>query len=284
MKRALCRSLSLFCLALLALPGALHCLQPAPAAAMPPIWKQLMPRKRVAADPEADYGLTQSHGPWLIMATSFDGPEGEREARDLVLDLRQNHNLPAFYYAMTFQLDDERPGRGLDAYGGPIKRRYRRGSEVLQHAVLVGEFPSIDDIDAQEQLEVIKFLQPQTLQVKEGESSAQSLAGVRKFYNKVKEQAGRKVVKGPLGHAFLTRNPLLPREYFTPDGVEPEVAQWNRGLEFSLMNCPGKYSVRVATFRGRTMLEDSRHADHGELKDSPSGRRRSTCRCRPKGP
>jgi hypothetical protein len=215
-----------------------------------------MPRKQVESDASGDYTLTQEHGPWLIMATSFDGAEGEQEARDLVLDLRQNHNLPAFYYAMRFQLDDERPGRGLDAYGGPIKRRYRRGNEVLQHAVLVGEFPSIDDVQAQDLLDQVKVMRPQSLEVGDGESTAQSLASVRQFYQHVKAKAGKQVVKGPMGHAFLTRNPLLPKEYFAPQGVDPEIAKWNRGLDHSLLNCPGKYSIRVATFRGKTTLQE----------------------------
>jgi hypothetical protein len=235
---------------------------PAPSAeGKPPLWKQLMPRKRVEADPAGDYTLGQHHGPWLIMATSFEAEEGEREARELVLDLRQNHNLAAFYYAMTFQLEDSRPGRGLDAYGGPIKRKYRRGSEVLQHAVLVGEFPSIDDIDAQELLDQVKILQPESLQLGEGDSTAQSLAGVRQLYAKLKQGAGQQVVKGPLGHAFLTRNPLLPKEFFNPGGVEPEVAEWNSGLDFSLLKCPGTYSIKVATFRGRTLLKEAQTAE-----------------------
>jgi hypothetical protein len=58
-----------------------------------------------------------------------------------------------------------------------------------------------------------------------------------------------------MGHAFLTRNPILPKEYFVPQGVDNEVAKWNEGLEYSLMKCPGKYSIRVATFRGRIIFD-----------------------------
>jgi hypothetical protein len=58
-----------------------------------------------------------------------------------------------------------------------------------------------------------------------------------------------------MGHSFLTRNPILPKEYFVPQGVDAEVAKWNEGIEHSLMKCPGKYSIRVATFRGNVTFE-----------------------------
>jgi hypothetical protein len=219
-------------------------------------WRQIMPRPKVAADPNGDYSLGETNGPWLIMASAFDGEQGEQQARDLVLELRSKFNLPAFYYGMTFRVDEARPGRGLDDYGAPIKRRYQR-PEAVEHAVLVGEFPSIDDPEVQPMLQRIKTLSPETLAVADGESTAQTLASVRQFQRYVKQQLGKPVQQGPMGHAFLTRNPLLPKEYFAPRGVDEEVAKWNDELEHSLLRCPGKYTIKVATFRGRTSLKEA---------------------------
>jgi hypothetical protein len=225
------------------------------STAAEPFWRQVIPRKRVAFDPNADYTLTEEHGPWLIMASSFTGELGEQEARELVAELRTKYNLPAFYYAMTFKLEDERPGRGIDQYGAPIRRRYQRGSQVLEHAVLVGEFAHIDDPEAQNILERIKTLEPEALKVESGEPTAQSLIDVRQFHRALNQKLGRPVTRGPMGHAFLTRNPLLPKEYFVPPGVDPEVAKWNKDVDHSLLECPGKFSIKVATFRGRTLLK-----------------------------
>ena len=83
----------------------------------------------------------------------------------------------------------------------------------------------------------------------------QSMALVREIQNQVREKVNPQQKRGPMGHAFLTRNPMLPREYFVPQGVDAEVAKWNEGVEHSLMKCPGKYSIRVATFRGRVTFE-----------------------------
>ena len=229
-----------------------------------PLWQQLVPRKRVSAETDGDYTLTEKQGPWLVMAASFNGSEGERQARDLVLELRRDFHLPAYYYGMTFQQDDAAPGRGIDANGARIKRRYQRGDRVVQHAVLVGEFPAIDDPDAQQQLARIKTLKPESLMVEEGQETTQSLASVRKFQDYLRQRLGDTATKGPMSRAFLTRNPILPREYFVPQGIDDEVAKWNEGIEFSLMKCPGKYSIRVATFRGRRSLK-SRTEDAEEM-------------------
>jgi hypothetical protein len=225
------------------------------ASAAEPLWRQLMPRKKVEANPNGDYTLTEQNGPWLIMAASFNGEGAETEARALVLELRQRYNLASFYYAMTFTLGDERIGRGIDENGAPIRRRYARGSQVLEHAVLVGEFPAIDDPDAQNLLERIKTIDPDAL--RDGpDGTAQSLAAVRQFHKQLKQKSKKTVTAGPMGHAFVTRNPLLPKEFFTP-GLDPEVAKWNKGLDFSILHCPRKYTVKVATFRGRSTLQSA---------------------------
>lgn len=232
---------------------ALAATLPMVARGAEPLWRQLMPRKKVEADPRGDYTLTEKNGPWLIMAASFNGEGAEEDARNLVVELRQRFNLPAYYYAMTFTLDDANVGRGIDDYGGKIKRRYARGNQTLEHAVLVGEFPAIDDPDAQNLLERIKTIEPKVLQG-EGIESSQSMAAVRQFTRQVKQQMGKPVLDGPMNHAFITRNPLLPKEYFTP-GLDPDVAKWNEGLEFSALHCPKKYTIKVATFRGRSTLQ-----------------------------
>jgi len=233
-------------------PGQFHT-----ASSAQPLWQQLVPRKRVAADPNDSYTLSKNHGPWLILAASFSGPEGEEQAHDLVLDFRRQYNLPAYYYGMTFQMDETNPGRGVDAYGAPIKRRYKRGNHMVEHAVLVGEFASIDDSDAQQLLSRIKQLTPASLSPQDGKETAQSLSIVRQFHNHLRQKMGVSKGKGPMGHAFLASNPLLPREYFVPSDVEEDVVKWNQGLDYSLLKCPGKYSIRVATFRGRTTLKSA---------------------------
>jgi len=219
------------------------------------LWQKLVPRKSVAADPQGDYTLSKEHGPWLIMAMYFSGEQGEAQARELVLDLRENHGLEAYHWGMTFERDDANPGRGLDDYGSKIRRRYRRGNQTFQHAVLVGHFPSLGDPEAQSLLKRIKTISPNSQRSADEGLTAESLTNVDKFRNYLLKSNGKGARKGPLGHAFVTRNPLLPKEYFSPTGIDPQVAKWNTGPEFSLLQCPRKYTIKIATFRGRSFLK-----------------------------
>ena len=57
-----------------------------------------------------------------------------------------------------------------------------------------------------------------------------------------------------MGGAFMTTNPLLPREFFVPKGIDKFVVEINKGVKFSLLDCKKKYSVKVATFNGQSVL------------------------------
>ena len=71
-----------------------------------------------------------------------------------------------------------------------------------------------------------------------------------------------------MGHAFITTNPLLPPDYFVPkNGIDPLVLQMNKNAEFSLLDCPGKFTVQVATFKGQVIIKQD------EIKEIENGNR-----------
>ncbi len=212
---------------------------------------------------DGEFALTQENGPWLIVAASFSGQGAERQATELARELRSRYRLKSYLHEMNFKLEDESLGRGLDEYGGSVRLRYQRGDQLRELAVLVGDFTSIDDPEAQQTLDRIKTLQPDALNV-DPNTSAQSMAQVRQADDSLLEKLGRRK-RGPMGQAFLSRNPRLPREYFVPKGVDPFVAKMNQGVEHSLLDCPGAYTVKVATFRGKTILQTS--ATSGEAAE-----------------
>jgi hypothetical protein len=233
------------------------------------LWRNFLPSGKDNASTsntsrESDLALTQNSGPWLIVAASFNGEGAETQAQNLAQELRSRHRLPAYLHEMNFKLGEDSPGRGLDEYGAPIRRRFRRGDEVRELAVLVGDFQSIDDPDAQKALERIKTLQPDALSV-DAEKSAQSMAKVRKMEDALLEKLGKPRKRGPMAQAFFTRNPILPREYFVPKGVDAFVAKMNSGVEHGLLDCPGRYTVRIATFRGKTLIQTT-------AKDDPAAK------------
>ncbi len=214
-----------------------------------PLWSRFAPVQRIASDPTGDYTLRDIHGPWLVMAATFNGDGAEEQARELVVELRQRYNLPAYHYHLTFQHQADNLGRGIDNYGDRIRRQYKT-QKSDEHAVLVGDFPSIDDTSAQDRLDEIKHLHPAALEEAFLETS-QSLAREREYLRRL---TGSKSA-GPMQKAFMTRNPLLPEEYFQPNSVDKFVEDMNKGVTHSLLDCPGVYSVQIATFRGRSELQ-----------------------------
>ncbi|HEV3023367.1 MAG TPA: hypothetical protein VGX76_12905, partial [Pirellulales bacterium] len=71
-------------------------------------------------------------------------------------------------------------------------------------------------------------------------------------------QLGNQVVLGPMGRAFITANPLLPKEYFQHKGLDEFVVKMNEPVQYSLLKCPGKYTCKVATFEGAVLIEQDK--------------------------
>jgi hypothetical protein len=220
------------------------------ATAAPP-WSSLFAPSNVEADPNKTYPLRQEHGPWMILASTFCGPNAEAQANELALELRKRYKLNAYVHKVRLDLKDA-PGRGVDRFGRPLKMRYQRGTEIEEYAVLVGHFQTVDDPEAQKTLQKIKRAQPACLQPKDGKSTSQSLAEWRLWQERLAK--GEKT-KGPMGHAMITANPLLPTDYFNPKGVDEFVLDINRDVPYSLLDCPGRYTVQVARFSGHVSFD-----------------------------
>lgn len=220
-----------------------------------------------------DFALSQNNGPWLIVAASFSGDGAEKQANDLASELRSQARIAAYVHQMNFKFGEQNPGSGLDNYGAPTRRHYRLGDQAREIAVLVGDFPSIDDHDAQAMLQRIKTMEPVALKV-DVNQSAQSMAKVRQMQDTILEKVGKPKKRGPMGQAFFTRNPMLPREYFVPKGVDPFVAKMNEGVENSLLDCPGRQTIQVATFRGKTILQTSAQEEQQSASKSFWGRKK----------
>lgn len=216
-------------------------------------WKKILPVSHTALVESISDTLTEENGPWLVIAASFRGDGAEAQARQLADELQRRHGMSAYVHNRAFDFSEDNPGRGIDNYGGPIRRRYQT-EEAREFAVLVGDFPSIDDPEAQKTLERIKAMPESALRADDDDSSA-AAAQFHRFSKMLLGRNEENHERGPLAKAFLTRNPLLPREYFVPKGVDDFVAKMNEGVKHSLLECPGKYSVQVATFRGKTILQ-----------------------------
>ncbi len=240
------------------------------AAHAAPPWINLVSFNQVEADPDKGYELTENDGPYLIVACSFSGNGAEQQAQELVLELRKRYKLPAFIYKKTIQLAKVQ-GHGFDSFGDPVQMKYRAGDRFDEVAVLVGEFPSVDDAEAQRTLKKIKFAKPKCLELEDGIKTNQTLAGWREIQHGLQEAIGsKKKEKGPMGHAMITSNPLLPPGFFVHKGLDPFLVDLNKDLEYSLLKCPGKYTVQVATFKGQVFIKPD------EIEAIKSGKKKIT--------
>jgi hypothetical protein len=238
----------------------------------------LVPFKRVDADPSKSYEVTQDHGPWLILAASFSGEGAEKQAHELVMELRSSFKLKAYTNQQHYDYSQSVSGLGLNRYGEAKKMKHSHSNAYDVIAVLIGNFTSIDDPNLEKTLQKIKYAKPNCLDIQRNKNSTQSYVRWRTMQRLVSNDQEKKT-KGPMGSAFATRNPLLPDEYFSARGVDPLVVEMNKEAEYSLLKNPAKYTVKVATFggfstmkldeierlarsNGRTKLEDAAFKAH----------------------
>lgn len=180
------------------------------------------------------YTVRKNNGPWMILAASITNVPAERrtkgmtawEAADqLVYELRLK-GIPAY----TFFLDQK-----MEALKGN-GRQYIARHEAI--AVLAGNFESKDDKMAAVILDHLKNkFQP-------------SFAKNKKSGAIFARTPGK---PNALSGAQLTPNPLIPPSELKRRTVDPVVRKLNAGEEFSLTKNKGKYSLRVATFRGKSI-------------------------------
>ncbi len=218
-------------------------------------------KKRTAAEANA-YELRPEHGPWLILASTLSGEDAQQKAQALCKELKQQLKTDCYILDKTFDhskmLTTQRyETRKLD--GSPEARRVRLANQSSEHvyAVLVGNYSSLEDPSIAGTLETIRTAKPASLAVNaadakdltKGDSSNWMVSNLRQH---VWARTDRKenLVKGPMGAAFVTRNPLLPDDFFQAAKVDDFVVKLNKNVEYSLLKCPKRFTVRVASFQG----------------------------------
>jgi hypothetical protein len=249
--------LSLCCLALLLLVAPL-------ASAAGPLDSLVPFRSKVEADPKKNYQLTKSNGPWMIMAISLGGDDAEIKAQKVALELRRDHKLEAWVHEQEVDRGGTTIGLGVDERGNPKRMKNMRGGATREVAVMVGNFNSADDPAATRMLEQVRSAKIKALANGEVFSDNSGLNAIRSAYfnaaarAKAAAQKSKPQTRGPLGRAFMTRNPLQPIEEVAQATLDPFVIELNRGVEYSLLDNPKPYTVVVGTFRGAAAYSEAK--------------------------
>jgi hypothetical protein len=193
---------------------------------------------RIEAIKGKKYELGKQHGPWMIMVASLaepppelriDGPSKEEAANDLVFALRKA-GIPAY----TFEQKEEIQPLSTIKRGD---RTIRREVKAKDHRICVvaGNYETAEESLAQKTLNWVKRFNPK------------KFADHAVFH----PTPGR---PGPLSGAFLTINPLLSADEIAQRKIDPFLLQLNAGRKYSLLGNPEKYSLVVASFRGKAQL------------------------------
>ena len=184
------------------------------------------------------YKLGKQHGPWMVMVASLsepapesriDGPNMTEAANRLVYELRKS-KIPAYIFVQ----EEEVQPLGRVKRDDKIFRREVK-SKDNRICVVAGNYGSSEDKIAQKTLSWIKRFNPKELT----------------DYAVFHPTPGR---PGPLSGAFLTINPMLSAEEVSQRKVDPLMVRLNAGRKDSLLANPGKYTLVVASFRGKSQL------------------------------
>ncbi len=208
----------------------------------------------VDADPNKEYVLKETDGPWMVLVTTFSGPTARQDANLLAFELRKRYKYNAFIYDRQFTHDLSKEGKPHNPYDR--KSNFKKKGTVHEFAVLVGNFQSVDDANFQKTMKGIKECYPDC--VKGGKGStlvSQNFAELRK--KTARDENGRE--RGPFYMAFACVNPMLPPDYLSRKGtVDKFIESINSDSPYSLLNCPGKFTVQIATFTGKVEIKQDR--------------------------
>lgn len=202
--------------------------------------------------PVEPYLLTRDAGPFMVLAHVFRGPDAPRYALALVLELRQQYQMPAWIFYQKVQ-----PMHSNLRNIPPTAPDYVRQAEMSlpekvrvydEAAVLVGNCKTLDESEAL--WKKVKHIHPKCLE------NVPSIWPWRKGEG--------------LSRAIRCPNPYLPAQVLYPHKTDPLIKQMNAG-PMSLFNCPGRYTLQVAEFTGRSTLDpkDAKFGGLANLQQSP---------------
>jgi hypothetical protein len=218
-----------------------------PAPVIPDANQQ--PSVALPTEPIEPFLLTRDNGPFMVMAKTFRGPDAERWALALVLELRNDYQLPAYIlrtrdFPMRSNIR-EVPPTAIQEIRRPYVSEPEKSRTHDEAVVLVGNEKTVKDAD--ELLHRVKKIKPKCL------NQMHSIYPWR----------------DGLGKALRTTNPFVPAQELFPRKTDPMVTKLNGG-QHSIFRCPGHYSLQVAEFTGRSTFNvDDKRFKPSLITDSP---------------
>jgi hypothetical protein len=242
--------------------------------------------------PIEPYLLRKEHGPFMIMAHTFRGPEATRYALALALELQNQYHLPAYIFHLKIQ-----PGgsniRNTQPTAPESVRNAQMGTPEKfrvfdEAAVLVGNCKSLDE--AEKLLKDVKKLKPAALEdlptiwahrkgqgLARAHITANPLQAAQNLYPSLNPKVTGKPGPGATPAPGATRgvgesyDPFVAAASFEKNHKPDPLIKRINGGPHSITKCPGPYTFQIAEFTGRTAADPSNPTFGSErsLKKSP---------------
>jgi hypothetical protein len=185
-------------------------------------------------DPIEPYLLTKTVGPYLVLAKTFRGEQAERMALALAKELRQDYQLPA-HILRTKDFPGKSNIRGIPPTAEPEAQRSRlslpeKVRTYDEAAVMVGDEKTQEAAD--QLWKRVKKIKPKCLN----------------------EMPKLFALHEGLSRAMITTNPYVPAQYLFPKKKDKLLISMNSGRQ-SVTHCPGRYSLLIADFTGRSTFK-----------------------------
>lgn len=221
----------------------------------------------------ADLQLKNEHGPWLIIAKNFEGDGAKKKAVQLAAELRNDFGLKAYCLPKYYDYTQTVQGAGFDKNGNEKRMKYLDERVIENCAVLVGDFATMDGTDINETLTMIKQINPKFFGTADAADADPKVSSTeyRNYLKRWVEKKDKKEYKpGPMEFAFKATNPLLPPDYYKSPEVDKFVRKLNEQKPYNennLLDCKGKFTVRVLTLRGLNAYQTWGRSDDSSEKE-----------------
>ncbi len=224
------------------------------------------PRIAVPTEPLEEFLLQKEHGPFMVLAYTFRGPEASKYAQILTAELRRDYHLPAYIWLVRIQpmrsnihgVQPTAPDHARNNDMAPPER-YRTYDEA---AVLVGNCKTIDESEAL--LHTVKKIVPRCLgqfpqiyQNRKGKGLNRSIMTTNPF------QAAQNLFPGAGVGIAADGKPVRQNAVIDPEviitrlanskKIDPLIVRMNGGPN-SLFKNRSEYTLMVAEFTGRTSV------------------------------
>jgi hypothetical protein len=192
------------------------------------------PNLDLPQEPVEPYLLSKENGPFMVLARVFRGPDAEKMALALVKELRFKYHLPAYILRTK-----DFPGKSL----------MRGTPPTVPSQVMKPDIKMPEKIRTYDEAAVLV-------------GDEKTLAGSEKLWQEVRkikpdclsQMSTPFGWRDGLGKSYRTTNPYVPVQLLYPSHHDRLMVQMNSGLR-SVVNCPGRYSLQIAEFAGRSTYQ-----------------------------